>query len=100
MELTNEIKNALNSGLKFNPNHDKENKEIKSKLLDKYNDMYNRNYIVIKTSHEGFPFIIVNADDPYRIDSNEYFAYRLRFKNVEIFTSKYSLNNWIKKCIQ
>ena len=27
MELTNEIKNSLNSGLKFNPNHDKENKE-------------------------------------------------------------------------
>ena len=28
MKITNEIKNALNSGLKFNPNHDKENKEI------------------------------------------------------------------------
>ena len=40
MELTNEIKNALNSGLKFNPTHDKENKEIKSKLLDKYNNDY------------------------------------------------------------
>tara|TARA_Y100001963_G_scaffold121003_1_gene169243 strand:- start:319 stop:639 length:321 start_codon:yes stop_codon:yes gene_type:complete len=98
MKLTNEIEIALNSGLKFNPSFEIDNKEIKSKLLDKYNDTYNRNYVVIKTNSVGFPFIIVDSDNPYKIDSNEYLAYRLKYKEVEIFTSKYELNAWLKSC--
>lgn len=100
MKLTDQIEIALYSGLKFNPNFEIDNKEVKSKLLNKYNDLYNTKYVVIKTNSIGFPYIIVNVEDPYKIDPNEYLAYRLKYKEVKIFTSKYELNKWIKQCIQ
>ena len=48
----------------------------------------------------GFPFIIVDSENPYTIDSYKYFAYRLKFNEIESFTSKYQLNKWIEERIE
>ena len=95
MKFTEEITNALRDGLKFSPSFFTDNKQIKSKALNEYNKTYNKNYVLIKTNNQSFPFLIVNGDNPYRVDSFKYYSYRLGFKVVEEFTSRYHLNKWL-----
>lgn len=95
MKITNDIAQHIADGLKIRPNSFK---VYNSKLIEKLNNLRKTNWVVIKRDDE---FSFVDGDDPYKIDSYEYYYYRIIPK--EVWTTFFSINSmnksiksWIK----
>ena len=86
LNLYDDIKNAIDSGLKYNLNNFK---FVNSRIVKKLN----KNYIILHNM-ESDMYFIVDINNSFYVDQYKYYAYRIKLKNV-YFGNKYDVNKFI-----